>query len=829
MRKKILFSLMLSLASLFGAAQCELLASFEYVPNPNSNSVNVFALESFCPQADSVTYQWVIGGSWVASGMVANIWVGSQENLFEVCLIVSAYQSGEVFQADDWCQEVYMVGCNINAQFATITATPNQVSFQVVEVWGGSGPYSYVWTGNNPVGSTTTQPTVVFENPQYPFYGIVQITDANGCTGTFTVVAEGPAGVCVANIEFTQEGYNYNFSAAGTSLSNSFIWSLNGLVVSNWSQLWLNLEPGVHVITLEVFNNQTGCSETDTIEVVVPEPITICGYAYADTNNNGVMDEGEQGVEGVSFYSYPDSTVTDANGFYELQVYPGSFTIQGSSDFTGYSFVNGIEDTWHMIEGNQTENMTECNLNWPMEDYSATVCGIAFLDSNQNGIYDDEESPLAGAQIVYYSWTGQELVEDIVAYTNENGHYCITVPAGWVYLMGLYSTTNSSTLTVPIQLPNGLSAGQVVDNANLAFYFLDDVIEVGVNVSSWNNATPGFGGNYLITLENVGSLSATVDVTLDFPMSQAIQTIPQLNGVAGVVDNATNTITWSGVVLGGFETIGANIIILNSVSTPLGSIVNVVAGAFVTNGTDVYLPNNTYAMAQTVVGSYDPNNKLNQPEGVGSTGDMLPTNDEFVYTINFQNTGTAPAYTVRVEDQLDTDLDWSTFEMIHASHDYIVQMQEGKLVWTFNNIMLPDSTTDEPNSHGHIIFRIKPIADKPVGTVFENTAYIYFDFNEPIITNTATITFVTTIDVAENESAALSIYPNPASEQVTIVSDLLDGNAIIRLLDVQGRVIMNEQISAKNRVEIPVRFESGHYILQIQNGVKIQTSKLLVK
>jgi len=61
--------------------------------------------------------------------------------------------------------------------------------------------------------------------------------------------------------------------------------------------------------------------------------------------------------------------------------------------------------------------------------------------------------------------------------------------------------------------------------------------------------------------------------------------------------------------------------------------------------------------------------------------------------------------------------------MISASHNYTVEMQNGHLVWYFNNIMLPDSNTNEELSHGQITFRIYPIADKPVGTVFENTAY----------------------------------------------------------------------------------------------------------
>jgi uncharacterized repeat protein (TIGR01451 family) len=208
---------------------------------------------------------------------------------------------------------------------------------------------------------------------------------------------------------------------------------------------------------------------------------------------------------------------------------------------------------------------------------------------------------------------------------------------------------------------------------------------------------------------------------------------------------------------------------------------------------------------------------------------MLPTNDPFTYTINFQNTGTAPAFTVRVEDQLDADLDWSTFEMITASHNYTVQMQDGKLVWTFNNIMLPDSTTDEPNSHGHIVFRIKPIADMPVGSVFENTAYIYFDFNEPIITNTATISFVTTINVDEQTANNLTLYPNPTFGDFTVVSDLLDGAARVSIYDIAGREVYSQNTTSIGSVLLTQKMEPGHYLVRINNARSNQTVKLIVR
>jgi hypothetical protein len=51
--------------------------------------------------------------------------------------------------------------------------------------------------------------------------------------------------------------------------------------------------------------------------------------------------------------------------------------------------------------------------------------------------------------------------------------------------------------------------------------------------------------------------------------------------------------------------------------------------------------------------------------------------------------------------------------------------------------MLPDSTTDYEGSMGYFQYRLKALYLTCLnGTQIENTAYIYFDYNAPIVTNT---------------------------------------------------------------------------------------------
>jgi hypothetical protein len=54
---------------------------------------------------------------------------------------------------------------------------------------------------------------------------------------------------------------------------------------------------------------------------------------------------------------------------------------------------------------------------------------------------------------------------------------------------------------------------------------------------------------------------------------------------------------------------------------------------------------------------------------------------------------------------------------------------------SFLNIYLPDSTFDEPRSHGYFAFSIRQKAGLLPGTEIPASAGIIFDFNAPVQTN----------------------------------------------------------------------------------------------
>ncbi len=139
---------------------------------------------------------------------------------------------------------------------------------------------------------------------------------------------------------------------------------------------------------------------------------------------------------------------------------------------------------------------------------------------------------------------------------------------------------------------------------------------------------------------------------------------------------------------------------------------------------------------QENVGSFDPNDKIGYPKGF-CAAQYIKAGQDIEYKIRFQNTGTDTAFNVIVRDTLSLSLDPASVVPGASSHPYNFEISgEGALEFSFPDIMLPDSNVNEQASHGFVKFTISQKPNLPMGTVINNGAAIYFDFNDPVITNT---------------------------------------------------------------------------------------------
>lgn len=240
---------------------------------------------------------------------------------------------------------------------------------------------------------------------------------------------------------------------------------------------------------------------------------------------------------------------------------------------------------------------------------------------------------------------------------------------------------------------------------------------------------------------------------------------------------------------------------------------------------------------QPNIGSYDPNDKRPFPAGY-DTPHYITKNDKLEYHIRFQNTGTDTAFTVVIRDTLSPYLNPASVISGASSHKYHFRIYDGRILeWTFSQIMLVDSNTNEPGSHGFVKFMVSQTPNNPNGTVIHNSAAIYFDYNEPVITNQTWNTigenFIHFVSVESLNGPAFTIkaFPNPFSEFSTITVDGWNGEPLLlELYDLNGKQVQQLQSPSNlftvHRNQIP----SGLYMFRVYSGQQtIGTGKLIIQ
>ena len=239
-------------------------------------------------------------------------------------------------------------------------------------------------------------------------------------------------------------------------------------------------------------------------------------------------------------------------------------------------------------------------------------------------------------------------------------------------------------------------------------------------------------------------------------------------------------------------------------------------------------------LCQVVVGSFDPNDKQGFPNGYGDEN-YIDRNVDIRYLIRFQNTGTDTAFTVRITDEISTHLDLSTFRVKASSHNYITDIVGQEVTFTFNNIMLPDSFVNEPASNGWLEYEISQNVDLPLETAIQNTAAIFFDFNEPVITNTTLHTTgekmfsITSSKNLIQTKPSLIFSPNPVQRgQPVFIESKIDQNLTYELLNIDGQLIGSGILDSEN-LQIPKQVPTGIYLVKLtdQNG-KMEYGKLMI-
>jgi uncharacterized repeat protein (TIGR01451 family) len=334
----------------------------------------------------------------------------------------------------------------------------------------------------------------------------------------------------------------------------------------------------------------------------------------------------------------------------------------------------------------------------------------------------------------------------------------------------------------------------------------------------------GLDAFYKIVYKNKGTHSQSGSIS--FVYDDAVLDLVQANPVVNTT--ATNSLAWNFTDLLPFETreILVNLNVNNPMENPplnAGDVLSFTATVSSTQ-TDETPADNTFNLNQTVLNSFDPNDKTCL-EGNTITPGMV--GKEVHYLIRFENTGTANAQNIVVKDMIDTaKFDINSLIPISGSHPFVTKISSGnKVEFIFENINLP---FDDANNDGYIAFKIKTKPSLIVGDTFSNNASIYFDYNFPIITNTAT----TTVALLANADFAFEdyfkIYPVPVKDVLNIDMKKSIQVSSIQIYNTLGQLVLTIPSAQQTKTVDVSSLKTGNYVVKV-NSEKGSSSAQFVK
>jgi hypothetical protein len=445
-----------------------------------------------------------------------------------------------------------------------------------------------------------------------------------------------------------------------------------------------------------------------------------------------------------------------------------------------------------------------------------TIKGNNKFDSNNNGC---DTSDLSYSNLNFSISNGTNTGNII---SNSSGDYNIPVGEGTYAIIPIlenpsYFTISPSSINVtfPAQSSPFTQNFCVTPNGNhqdLEVIFFPTI-----------PARPGFDATYKIIYKNKGNTTLSGAVSLMF--NDAV--LDYVSAIPIISNQVTDKLTWDYTNLKPYES--REITVTLNVNSPMetpavniddrlsfNTLINPVTG-------DEKPVDNSSALRQKVVGSYDPNDKT------CLEGDVITPNliGEYVnYLIRFENTGTYPAQNIVVKDLIDlSKFDISTLVPTKASHEFVTKISKGnKVEFIFENINLP---FDNATNDGYISFKIKTLPTLVVGDSFANEANIYFDYNFPILTNKATSTFKTLGTSDFDFSNYFSVYPNPVNDILNIgLKNSIEVQSIA-VYDILGQLVIavpNTQTVAKIDVS---KLTTGNYFIKMNTDKGTSSMKFI--
>ncbi len=710
-----------------------------------------------------------------------------------------------------------------------------------------AGPdYVYEWIG--PGGFISDQLIVTVNTP-----GVYTLTVSNAvvadCSSTAEAVVTDLTLDFGAGIHTTVLGCNdYRLQAIVPDDyfgELAFQWTFPDGITTSSEQTITPTQTGVYTLETEAVGLECFFYSTVFVDLETVACATVSGQVFNDTMGMCILAPYYPTLEGLLIQGTFDgdtySTFTDGDGHYELNVPAGVegivFVTAPSTAWTGCIEVGAIPS---LTEGEDfaldflLQPEVDCaalNVNLSTNILRRCFSSYYYINVTNNGteIATDAEVVLALDEFLFFeesSLMPTGIIDQTVVWTIDEIAPSETV-FFWVKVFVSCDAQLGQTHCSEVYVtPNPLCApAQNWSGTNLELDADCDGTDVIFTIRNTTMSDLAEAVNYIVIEDGVAMMQSQIIEDLGGDQMETFLFPANGSTYTFQLDQVENH-PYSERLSLSIEGCGLNE--QNDFST-----------GFVTQFSQTSSTINNDIFCQENVGSYDPNDKAALPVGYGEQHYIEPET-ELYYRIRFQNTGTDTAFTVVIRDTLSEHLDLRTLDLGSSSHAYTADIGTNQaLTFTFNNILLPDSTTNLEASQGFVDFRISPDVTTPLETVIENDAAIYFDFNDPIITNTVFHTlgrnFLEVVDTKVVPGVALNwdIFPNPVADQLQLN---LSGEAVpealqLQVMDAQGRLLRNVSFSGNTHSLSVADLPAGWYQLRLTltNGDLLGTAKLVKK
>jgi len=481
----------------------------------------------------------------------------------------------------------------------------------------------------------------------------------------------------------------------------------------------------------------------------------------------------------------------------------------GTATFTWY-----IDTLLQQPNNSQAVPYTICNAsNSSCASYSR-IAGKTFFDYNGNGLLDTNDFGMANIPMLLEpnNWTFG---------SNNSGNFFAYVSPDTFKLKTL-ATPNYFQSSTPDSLQIVINAMGISDTTN-NFGFTPSVLvnDLVVYVTAYTPPRPGQTTAYDICFKNLGT--TTLNSFISFTMDTKTSFVGTSNTNFTL---AGNTITYNLGTLQPFAT--GNITLYLATATYAQMNDHIILNAIINPVlNDTAALNNFNTLIIDVVNSFDPNDKTANPKSI--TPEQIILNKDIEYLIRFQNTGNAEAIDIEVMDTLSTNLNLQSFNFISSSHNCTWNVDNHRVLhFVFKGINLPDSNHNELLSHGFVKFTIKANNNLLLGDEIQNTGFIYFDFNAPVVTNTAISRVERTLIINKISSLNIGIKPNPAKERIEITMPLA-GNYFVKITNTLGEIVFSSNFySISETLNISGFVDGIYYINAIAEDGKSVNGKFVV-